>query len=57
MSKISKFKMATILLCEKYKFSYIHPHMTSALRAPPPPPVGCIMTKILTDVLLGYIMI
>ena len=47
MSKMRKFKMATILLYGKNKFSYIHPQRSSdglnlptafLHRAPPPPP-------------------
>ena len=43
MSKMRKFKMATIFLYGKNKFSYIHPQMSSdglnlPTMHPPPPP-------------------
>ena len=40
MSEVRKFRMAAISLCKKYKFSFLHPEMSSiwaeyALHVPP----------------------
>ena len=60
MSKMRKFKMDTILLYGKNKFSYIHPQMSSdVMNLPtvhPPPPQMPYMEKITEKIVINLML-